>query len=188
MQDQNKELETLFEKRLKRNAGTTIWTGVLIVLVGIIALSAPILVGVSIGILIGIVLLISGAGQLFFAYRSGEGAWPWIVGLLTLVAGGYMAGNASVAAATLTIALTIYLVFAGIADAVYALQLRPFDGWKFVFASGLLSLLLGVLIWLQFPLSGPFAIGIILGIKFLASAFLLISLGSAAKQLARSAQ
>ena len=45
----------------------------------------------------------------------------------------------------------------------------------------------GALIWLQFPLSGPFAIGIILGVKLLASGFLLIYLGRAAKQLARPA-
>jgi uncharacterized membrane protein HdeD (DUF308 family) len=78
-------------------------------------------------------------------------------------------------------------LFAGAADVVFAIQLRPFDGWKFVMASGLLSLLLGVLIWLQYPLSGPFAIGIILGVKLLASGFLLIYLGRAAKQLARPA-
>ena len=118
------------------------------------------------------------------AYQTGAGIWPWVIGLLTLAAGGYMAGNATVAAATLTIALTAYLLVAGIADILFALQLKPFDGWKFVLASGVLSLVLGVLIWSQFPLSGPFAIGIILGIKLLASGLLLVYLGNVARSLA----
>ncbi len=187
MQRDNKELESLFQKRLKSNAGTTMWIGALIVVVGLVSLSSPVLVGVSIGILVGVVLLISGAGQLYFAYRSGAGIWAWIVGLLTLVAGGYMAANAAVAAATLTIALTIYLLVAGSADVLFALQLRPFGAWKFVLATGVLSVALGLLVWFQYPLSGPFAIGVILGIKLLASGFLLIYLGTAARRLARSA-
>ena len=187
MSEQTTEVRVLFEKKLSSNPGTTIWTGVLIALAGIVSLSAPIIVGISVGILVGVVLLVGGAGQLFFAYRSGAGAWPWIMGLLTLVAGGYMASNAAVAAATLTIALTIYLFFAGFADVLFALQLRPYEGWGYVMASGLLSLLLGILIWMQFPLSGPFAIGIILGIKLLASGLLLIYLGRTARKMDRAA-
>lgn len=180
------EIQALFERRLRRNAGTTILTGVIIAIAGLIALSVPVPVGMSVGILVGVVLLIGGAGQLYFAYQAGAGIWPWIIGLLTLAAGGYMAGNATVAAATLTIALTAYLLVAGFADVLFALQLRPFSGWTFVMASGVLSLVLGILIWSQFPLSGPFAIGIILGIKLLASGLLLVYLGSVARRLARS--
>ena len=188
MSDDVIEVRVSFEQRLRRNPGHTIWTGVLIALAGIVALCAPILVGTSVGFLVGVVLLVGGAGQLYFAYRSGAGPWPWIVGLLTLVAGGYMAFNTAVAAATLTIALAIYLFVAGFADLLFAFQLRPFAGWKYVLAAGVLSLILGVLIWSQFPLSGPFAIGIILGIKLLASGVLLIYLGNVARQVAKSAQ
>ena len=182
----NGDIQSLFESRLRRNASTTIWTGVLIAIAGIVALSAPMLVGASVGILVGILLLIGGIGQLVFAYQSGAGVWPWVLGLLTLIAGGYMAGNLAVAAATLTIVLTLYLFVSGFADIVFALQLRPFDGWGFFMASGVLSVVLGVLIWSQFPLSGPFAIGIFLGVKLLASGLLLVYLGTTARRLAKT--
>ena len=180
------EVHVVFENRMNKSPGITIWTGILIGLAGIVALCAPIIVGISIGIIVGVVLLVGGIGQLVFAYRSGAGIWPWIMGLLTLIAGGYMAGNAAVAAATLTLALAIYLFVSGFADIVFALQIRPYDGWGFVLTSGVLSLILGGLIWAQFPLSGPFAIGILLGIKLLASGMLLVYLGFAAKKSAAS--
>jgi len=186
MPNGNSDIQALFERRLRRNASTTMWTGVLIAIAGIVALSAPMLVGASVGILVGIVLIIGGLGQLVFAYQSGAGVWPWVLGLLTLVAGGYMAGNLAVAAATLTVVLTAYLLVSGFADILFALQLRPFDGWGFFMASGVLSVVLGILIFSQFPLSGPFAIGIILGIKLLATGFLLVYLGNAARRLAKA--
>ena len=42
-----------------------------------------------------------------------------------------------------------------------AFQIRPVKGWGGVAFSGILSMLLGFMIWKQFPLSGAWAIGIL---------------------------
>jgi uncharacterized membrane protein HdeD (DUF308 family) len=52
---------------------------------------------------------------------------------------------------------------------------------------GLLSVLLGTLIWYQWPLSGSWAIGVLVGIKVMFLGATMIMLGSAARALAAEA-
>ena len=47
------------------------------------------------------------------------------------------------------------------------LQRRPGSGWGWMLTGGVVSIGLGVMIWSQFPLSGAWAIGILVGIKLL---------------------
>jgi uncharacterized membrane protein HdeD (DUF308 family) len=49
---------------------------------------------------------------------------------------------------------------------------------------GVVSVLLGAMIWRQFPLSGAWAIGVVLGIKLLLIGAIMIAGGSAARSLA----
>ncbi len=76
---------------------------------------------------------------------------------------------------------TLQLILSAIVQAAIGLGV-----WGWLLFNGLLSTLLGGLIWSQFPLSGPLAIGILLGIKLLASGMLLIMLGFAARSAAAS--
>ena len=53
--------------------------------------------------------------------------------------------------------------------------------------SGALSLLLGLLIWNQWPLAGVWAIGILVGIELLSTGISLVILGSAVKEFSKNA-
>ena len=67
-------------------------------------------------------------------------------------------------------------------EAEIAVGLGSRRGW-FIFA-GAVSILLGVLLWAQFPLSGAWALGILLGIKLLFIGLIMIMGGSAARSMA----
>jgi uncharacterized membrane protein HdeD (DUF308 family) len=67
-----------------------------------------------------------------------------------------------------------------------AFRYRPAAGWGWLLLSGVLSLLLAWLIWAQWPLSGWWAIGVLVGVNLLGTGAALVTLASALKRTAVS--
>jgi uncharacterized membrane protein HdeD (DUF308 family) len=86
--------------------------------------------------------------------------------------------------AALTLLLAAYLALDGIVELILAWRLRPVEGWRWILFSGALSLLLAALLWVEFPFSGTWAIGILVGVRLLFSGFSLVGLGGAEVQVA----
>jgi uncharacterized membrane protein HdeD (DUF308 family) len=185
MSDNN--VDSQLASRIKQNAGLATGMGVLVLVAGILALSTPLVAGLSVAMIVGFMLILAGVGQLYFAYESGSGIWAYIAAALTVVAGGYLAFNPAVAAVTLSIFLLVYLLISGVAEVLLALRMKPIDGWKWTLVTGLLSIALGIMIWSQFPLSGLVAIGVLLGIKLCLSGLMLIMLGTGARRAIKAA-
>ena len=180
-------LDTQLQSRIKQNAGLATGMGVLVLVAGILALSAPAVAGLSVAMLVGFMLIMGGVGQLYFSYETGSGIWAYIAAALTVLAGGYLAFNPTVAAATLSIFLLVYLLASGIAEVLLALKVKPIDGWVWTLITGILSIALGIMIWSQFPLPGLVAIGVFLGIKLCFSGLMLIMLGAGARRAVKRA-
>ena len=166
---------------IQAGSGSIIATGVLMLLMGMFAMGSPLVAGLSLAMMVGILLLVGGIGQLVFAFKSGKGLFAIVFAVLTVVIGGYMISHPGAALASFTIFLALYLVFSGISEALMSFQLRPAKGWGMVTFSGLLSLLLGLMIWNQFPLSGAWAIGILVGIRLIFNGMTILMIGIAAK-------
>ena len=58
------------------------------------------------------------------------------------------------------------------------------EGKGWVIFNGIVTLLLGVMIWRGFPLSGVWAVGILVGIRLIFSGLTMLALGTAGRQLA----
>ena len=170
-----------FLEEIKKNAGLTIAMGVILLLMGFLAMGSPLVAGLSVAMMVGIVLIIGGIGQLVFAIKTGKGLLTIILGVLTVLLGGYMLSNPGAALASLTIFLAIYLIVSGLLEAVMAFQVRPVKGWGWALFSGIISVVLGAMIWNQFPLSGAWAIGILLGVRLFFSGWTLLMFGIAAR-------
>ena len=180
------DIGTPFLDAIKKNTGLTIAAGVVMLLMGIFAMASPLVAGASLAVMVGVLLLIGGVSQLVFALKAGSGLFAIILGVLTVIAGGYMVSNPGAALATLTIFLVAYLIVSGIFETIIAFQARPVDGWGWAFFSGALSVILGLMFWSQYPLSGAWAIGILLGIKLLFSGLTLIMFGMAARSAVKN--
>jgi uncharacterized membrane protein HdeD (DUF308 family) len=87
----------------------------------------------------------------------------------------------------LTMMLEAYLVIVGGLEILHSIELSSVRGWGFIMLSGLLSVALGIMIWQQWPLSGQWAIGVIVGSSFLLSGLSLAMLGISGRALVRSA-
>lgn len=170
----------------RKNAGWLIGFGVLTVIAGVIAIFAPLGSGLGITIFIGVALVIGGGARIIAAFGAdsfGQGALAFIGGLLGAVAGVILAARPELGLATLTLLVGSYLLFDGIASAVLAFRVRPDQGWGWILFSGIVTVLLGILLLAEWPLSGAWALGTLVGVNLLFSGFAMISIGSAAKRL-----
>lgn len=165
---------------VKKDVKSAKWTGWLLVILGILALASPLVAGLSITMLIGVLLIAGGIAQLFMVFRAGSfgsGITLVILGGLSLVAGLYTITQPAAALGALTLFLAFYFVASGILEVIGAVSARPADGWGWVLAGGIVSVLLGIMIWQQFPFSGVWAIGILVGARLLISGITFITIG-----------
>jgi uncharacterized membrane protein HdeD (DUF308 family) len=171
---------------IRENASVAVTAGIVLVIMGFLAIAAPLAAGLSITTIVGILLAVGGISQSFLAFRAGafgRGLWIFAVGLLMAITGIYMFTQPVAGLAALTIMLVAYLFATGICELIIALQIRPGPGWGWTMLSAVITLLLAIMLWRQFPVSGIWAIGILFGIKMIFSGWSLVFLGRNAKAI-----
>lgn len=146
--------------------------GIGLVVVGVLCLLAPFAVGVSITWIVGIFLLIGGVAQLiavFMARSFRDNLIPTVLGGLAFIVGCYLTFSPASSLGVLTLILAGYFLVTGVVEAVWAFSARPATGWGWLFISGVVTFLLGLMIWGQFPISGIWAVGTLVGVHLIVS-------------------
>jgi len=154
-------------------------TGVILVLLGVGSMISPAVAGNAVVYLIGGLLLITGLIQLLVGWQ----AESWRQKLASLIHGGIATvGGIAVMAhpfyglAALSLVLAIFFVVEGIWKIVSSFSYRPVPGWIALLMSGALDLILGILIWRQWPVSGLWAVGILVGVNLLSTGIAFVAL------------
>lgn len=188
---QNEFVVSDLAKSLKANARWATISGIVMMVAGMLAIMSPLFAGLSITIMVGVILGVSGISQCFLAFKAGalrRGLVIFIVGVLMAVAGFYMMGQPVAGLATLTIILMSYLLVTGALEIIVAFQLKPADGWGLELFGGVVTLLLGILLWRQFPLSGAWAIGVLFGLKLIVNGWAFVMIGRSVRKTSVEAQ
>jgi uncharacterized membrane protein HdeD (DUF308 family) len=171
----------------KKNAGLLIFLGVLTVIFGVMAIAAPMITGITVAVFVGFLLLFTGIMRIVFAFKSGQwgsGIWGTIIGLLGAVAGLLLIFRPMVGLLTLTLLLAIYFFVDGISEIIAAFKIKPDQGWGWVLFNGVIAVLLGIMIWSQWPMSGRWAVGVLVGVHILITGWTMIVLGTGARRIA----
>lgn len=160
--------------------------GLLLTAIGIFAVVSPMFSGVATTVLVGMLLIAAGIIEVVFAFQSetfGKGALRFVVGGLGIAAGAIILATPAQSLGMLTAVLAGFLVAGGIVDIVMGMKLEPDDeGRGALIFGGVLSLLFGVLVIAQWPVSGIWAVGLFIGFRMLARGFVLTTLGRAGQQ------
>ena len=176
---------------IKRHAGVGMAVGIFIAIAGILALIAPLAAGLSIAIAVGVLLVVSGLSRMFLAFRMGSlgpGLLMFVIGAMAVLFGGYMLARPGIALATIKLVLAAYFIVNGGFEIIWAFRLRPIKGWGWTLFSGIVSLVLGIMIWRQFPVSGVWAVGTLAGIHMIFGGSSVASVCRAARSAAKDAQ
>ena len=155
--------------------------GWIILIAGVLALLSPLVAGKAVAIMVAILLVIAGLTRLIHSFQGG-GFWTGLFGVLGIIAGLMVLGQPLLGLLTLTWILGIFFLINGISEAVAAFQARPTEGWGFVLFSGIISIILALMIMNQWPLSGAWAIGVLVGIQMISAGLTMITVGSVLKE------
>jgi uncharacterized membrane protein HdeD (DUF308 family) len=156
-----------------RQASTvSILWGVLLIVFGMVAIGTPFLAAVAVNALIGWLIVLAGVVHLVLAFRAhgaGSMIWKLLVGVAYLCFGGYVIAHPVLGVVSLTLLLASLFVIEGILDIVLFVKMRPMHGSSWVLMDGIITLLLGLLIYMQWPSSSAWAIGTLVGISMIFS-------------------
>ena len=156
---------------VRRASGWSIILSILMIVAGIIAIFAPMEAGLVIVIVLGWMAIFNGVAQIIFAF-SHEARHRWlegILGLIYVIAGIYLLVHPVGALLALTLLLSCFLIVYGVFALVLAFQMRPAPGWGWVLFDAVVTILLGILIYVHWPGTSDFTIGTLFGISFIIS-------------------
>src|SRR5690606_36623980 len=140
--------------------------------------------------LVGVLMLVAAAVQLVHAFqvRTWGRFILWLLaGILYGIAGILALTNPVLAAVALTLLLAISLVVSGILRIDWGLTLRGMPGRGWVIASGVVSVIAGIVFYASWPENSPWLLGLVLAVDLGLQGILLIAFGFDLKSLARRA-
>ena len=184
-----KEAVTHWVQHAGKNASWIVALGVVTIVAGALAIVAPLAGGLAVTMIVGVMMAIGGASRLIGAFHAGsfgQGALAFIGGVLAVVAGLILLARPGVGLQILTLMLGAYLMADGVFSAIVAFHARPQQGWGWMLFSAAVSVLLGFFLLAEWPLSGLWAIGTLVGVSMIFSGFSMTSIGAAARRPTKS--
>jgi uncharacterized membrane protein HdeD (DUF308 family) len=155
-------------ERISHKWGWFLALGILLIILGFVALGDTVAVTVVSMIFLGWLLILSAVLHAIHWFRSRESNFflDLIGFILDLVVGFILLSNPAVGAVALTLVLAVFFLVGGLMRIIGALSFDiPHTGWAIL--SGAVSVILGVLLWIQWPVSGLWFIGLAIGIELI---------------------
>ena len=154
-------------------------------LLGLAAIIFPFTAALTIELLIGWLLVLSGVFGLVHAWRTNR--WhgfhfSLISSLVALAIGLLLVLFPRSGILSLALLVSLFFLATGIMRIMTAWRLRPLDRWLWLLFSGIVALVLALLILLMWPEAAGWVIGVLLGIDLLFSGITLILISLAARQ------
>ena len=172
-------------EELQRSWGWFLGVGAVLVILGVVAISWSVLATLVSVVVFGWLLLVGGVLSVAHAFvrRRWSGFFlELFAGSLYAVVGLTLVVNPAEGAVALTLVIAVFLMLGGIFRIVTALSVR-FHHWVWVLLNGVISLLLGLMIWSHWPVSGLWVIGLFIGIDLIFYGWSMIMLGVTARGL-----
>jgi len=153
------------------------YVGLGLVILGIVTCVAPLMSGLAIAVVVGLVLLAAGALIVLFGLRareSGKGNLALVIGSLAAICGLVLVVQPSAGLSVVRWILIAYMLISGASEVALALRLRPDEGWIETLAGAIVSVVAGLVLWSQWPISGARAVGLLVGSKLISSGWAII--------------
>lgn len=172
MEQENKSAYFLYLREMvevRKHWNWFLWLGIFLIILGSAAIIFSVFTTLFTIVILGTVLLIGGVAQVAHSFWTPNWSGFFIsllLGVLYLVIGFLTIANPALAAASLTLLIAAFFFVGGLFRMIASVAVR-FDHWGWVFVNGLISFLLGYLIFAQWPISGLWVIGLFIGIDLL---------------------
>ena len=160
---------------LKKKVNGSLITGVLVIVLGIVAIALPVFSTIFAETWFALILASTGVTKLIYAFQTRKQGetfnqgfiWQLLLGILYIGIGVVLFANPFRGAITLTLLLASFLLTEGVFESILAFRLRPQQNWTWVLVDGIITLGLGAMIWFQWPFDAPWLIGTLVGASIL---------------------
>jgi uncharacterized membrane protein HdeD (DUF308 family) len=187
LREGEKKLQVLDSQNLEIKAGTRrlFVYGVFLVVLGVLAIMAPRISGIAVQLMLGWLLVLAGIAWTMYASHArswGSGLWEALVGILAVMGGVIIIARPLLSLEILTWMLAVYFIATGVLKLALAFELKPTRGWGWTLFNGVISVFLGAIVMRQWPFSGLWLVGTMVGIDMIFGGFSLMRLSSAARE------
>ncbi len=183
-------MATVLEGGLNRISRVSIVLSIILIIFGVLAITLPMATSAGVVMIIGWLVIFDGLAQLAHAAQSkgiGHIVWKILVALFYLVAGAYLLAHPALGVAGFTLVLAIFLCAEGLADVVAYFSTRKAGGSSpWMLADGIITLVLGFMIWNQWPVSSLWVIGTLVGISMVMTGTTRLMMTMAVRKLAKT--
>lgn len=160
------------ERHAVRFSGLTpsIFWPVLMIIVGLLALSLPAASSIGVARLLGWLLVLDAVFQLIHAFRSGgvgHPVWKVLVAFIFLIVGIYFVTHPFQTVAVVTLALSVFFLVEGVVDVFSYFATRKAGGSGWILMNGIVSIILAAMIWRHWPAGSLWVLGVLVGVGLL---------------------
>lgn len=170
---------------LHENWGWLMVGGILLTILGAIGMSMSFVMTLATMLYFGVLAIAAGVVMLVDSFKA-EGwkskLWYLLISVLYVIAGVVMIMNPAGSAVWFTLFMAGFLFVVGIMRVFAGFQMRGISGWWWTVLAGISAIILGIMIFIDWPISGLWAIGLFVSIDLLMHGISWISLAWAAKQ------
>lgn len=143
---------------------------VVLILLGLIAVTLPQIGGLAVALYFGWLLLLGGVALLVFAWRThaaGVMSLQVVLGAVYVLIGGFLITRPAAGLASLTLLLAGYLLIEGLLELTAAFRVQPRAGRTWLVIDGVVALVLAVMIVTSWPSSAAWVVGTLVGINMI---------------------
>jgi uncharacterized membrane protein HdeD (DUF308 family) len=159
--------------------------GVSLIILGMLAVGSPFLAAVAVNVLVAWLIVLAGVVHLTVAFHTREAGsmiWRLLVGLAYVFFGVYLVAHPALGVASLTLVLASLFLVEGILNVALFFKVRSVQGSSWFLIDGIITLLLGLMIYRQWPSSSAWAIGTLIGVSMIVSGVTRVMLSLAVRK------
>jgi len=175
-----------FHERLRASSTQLLWLGIIMLVLGVVALVFPMISTLVATLLAGWTLLLAGvitfAGA-FSIHGTGPFFGAMLTGLISFAAGVFLVFNPLHGALALTLLLGVIFLFQGAFELAFGFETRPHPGWQWMVVSGVASIVMAAFVAAGWPAISLVLLGILLGVNFITTGLGYIFVSRAAKAM-----
>jgi len=165
--------------------------GVVMIILGVLAVAAPVIATIAIDIYVGWLFLFSGVIgliALFSSHHIPAFLWTLITAALSVALGVLLIWKPVEGALSLTFLLTAFFLVEGVFQIATSLVYRDSlpGTWGWMLASGVSDLLLVAIIVLGWPATGVWVLGLLVGINLFMSGWAIVMMAFAGRQATKT--
>jgi uncharacterized membrane protein HdeD (DUF308 family) len=172
-------------EHLRSSWGWLLALGVALIILGLLAITFSLIATLATMVMFGILLLLGAGAQIANAIWSRR--WRGfflhlLISILYFIVGLLLLEHPIPAAAGLTLVVAAFLLVEGLIRIVVSVVER-FPAWGWSLLNGVISFILGLMIWRQWPWDALWVIGLFVGIDMLFSGWMWVMLALAVRSI-----